>query len=330
MRKSELIDIYILEILGHRACEKKRMTQKQLAHWLKEDYGIEVSKNTLSDYVRELRDKNYIAGNRGIYRVNRFNDHELRLLIDGVLFGQHIPAADARELIEKLKGMSELGLKDRVKNVYYLEGINRTQNNKLYEMIDTIDEAIRRNRKIRVEPCRYNRQKKLEKTGKELILDPYQLVTEKSRYYLICFVNDENSTYHGKGLENLRIDRFWSVELLDSPRRDISQVPGFENGRSFQLDEYMKEHIYMWSGESKRVTLRIKTGNIGDFIDWFGTDFRVLKEDEEYMEVSIMVNENAIRYWALQYGGMATVLGPPELRRSIRKAIDEMRENYMD
>ena len=211
-------------------------------------------------------------------------------------------------------------------DVYLLETI--ILNGKNEDVI--IDEAIRRNRKIRVEPCRYNRQKELEKTGKELILDPYQLVTEKSRYYLICFVNDENSIYHGKGLENLRIDRFWSVELLDSKRRDVNQIPGYENGRNFQLDEYMKEHIYMWSGESKRVTLRIKTGNIGDFIDWFGTDFRVLKEDEEYMEVSIRVNENAIRYWALQYGGMATILEPPELRRSIRLAIDEMRQNYMD
>lgn len=43
--------------------------------------------------------------------------NKLRLLIDGVLFGQHIPKEIATELISKLKGMSELGLKNRVRKL---------------------------------------------------------------------------------------------------------------------------------------------------------------------------------------------------------------------
>ena len=177
MRKSELIDIYILEILGRRANEKKPMTQKRLIHWLDVDYNVQITRNTLSSYVQELRDKKYVAGKRGIYRINQFNDNELRLLIDGVLFGQHIPAEDAKVLIAKLKAMSEIGLKDRVKNVYYVEGLNRTQNKDLYDMIDTIDTAIQEGKQIRVEQCRYDKDLKLSKTGKEFIVDPYQLVT---------------------------------------------------------------------------------------------------------------------------------------------------------
>ena len=329
MRKSELIDLYILEILGRRASEQKKMTQADLIYWLEEDYGVLVTRNTISSYLSALRDQKYIAGERGVYRVNKFNDHELRLLIDGVLFGQHIPAGDAGILIDKLKGMSELGLKDRIKNIYYLEGINRTTNNKLYEMIDTIDEAIQKKKQIHVEQCRYNTDKKLVRTGREFVMDPYRLVTEKSRYYLICYVNDDGSGHHGKGLENHRIDRFWSVELLDTPSRDMSEVPGYES-RPFELDQYMKEHIYMWSGNSERVTLRIKAYNIGDFIDWFGTDFHVLEQDEKYMKVSILVNTNAITFWALQYGGMATVLAPDDVRENIKNKLAMMQENYKD
>ena len=329
MRKSELIDLYILEILGHRASEKKKMTQQDLLKWLEVDYGISVTRNTLSSYLNELRNKKYIAGERGIYRVNRFSDQELRLLIDGVLFGQHIPVKDAATLIDKLKAMSELGLKDRIKNVYYLEGINRTTNTRLYEMIDTIDEAIQTGRQIRVEQCRYSPYKKLVKTGREFVMDPYRIVTEKSRYYLICYVNDDGSGRHGKGLENHRIDRFWSVQLLNTRSRDIHKVSGYEN-REFELDQYMKEHIYMWSGTSERVTLRIKTYSIGDFIDWFGTDFRILDQNDQYMNVSIMVNINAITFWALQYGGIATVLAPAHVRQAIKNKLDEMRKNYED
>ena len=330
MRKSELIDIYILEILGRRANEKKPMTQKRLIHWLDVDYNVQITRNTLSSYVQELRDKKYVAGKRGIYRINQFNDNELRLLIDGVLFGQHIPAEDAKVLIAKLKAMSEIGLKDRVKNVYYVEGLNRTQNKDLYDMIDTIDTAIQEGKQIRVEQCRYDKDLKLSKTGKEFIVDPYQLVTEHSRYYLICYVNVDNSTHHGKKLENLRLDRLSNVELLSTARRPINMVPGYEDGKIFQLDQYMKEHIYMWSGESKQVTVRINTYNIGDFIDWFGRDFRVIKKDDEYMVVSLTVNVQALVKWALQYGKIATVIAPDDVRNAIRNELQMISANYVD
>ena len=328
MRKSELIDIYILEILGKYASEKKRMSQKDLIRHLDEDYHLEVTRNTLSKYLKELRENKYIAGERGIYKVNKFNDHELRLLIDGVLFGQHIPAGDAKKLIEKLKSMSEVGLKNRVQNVYYVEGFNRTQNKRLYQMIDTIDEAIQSEKQLTVVQAKFDSEKgRLVSTGRELIVDPYQLVTEKSHYYLICFVDDGNpDSHHGKELENLRIDRWWSVEVAKTPRRKVETVPGCEHG--FKLDQYMREHIYMWSGKSDRVTLRIKTYYISDFIDWFGTDYRLLKADKDYMEVVIKVNLNAIKLWALQYGRAATVLRPESLRQEISKELKELSDRY--
>ncbi len=328
MRKSELIDIYILEILEKNTTEKKTMSQKELIKHLFDDYGLEVGRNTLSKYLSQLRNNGYIAGQRGVYKVNKFNDHELRLLIDGVLFGQHIPADDASKLIEKLKAMSELGLKDRVKNVYYVEGFNRTQNKRLYQMIDTIDEAIQKEKQLVVAQAKFDIEKgRLVRTGRELTVDPYQLVTEKSHYYLICFVDDGNpNSHHGKGLENLRIDRWWSVDIAKTPRRRIETVPGYEHG--FRLDDYMREHIYMWSGKSERVTLRIKSYNISDFIDWFGTDYRLIKYDKEYMEVSIKVNINAIKLWALQYGRVATVLRPESLRKEIAKELQELSERY--
>ncbi len=92
----------------------------------------------------------------------------------------------------------------------------------------------------------------------------------------------------------------------------------------------MREHIYMWTGVSERVTLRIQNYNVRDFVDWFGTDYRLIKSDEEYTEVSIKANVNAIKYWALQYGGVATVIKPESLRKEILKSIEEMRCRYQD
>ena len=288
------------------------------------------SKNTFTALLKELRDAGEIAGERGVYRTNKFTDQELRLLIDGVMFGQHIPKHDAKLLIDKLKAQSEMGLADHVRSIHYLEGINRTQNSKMISIIDTIDEAIQKRRQVRVELCRYNSTKKLVSTGRILTIDPYYLVSEKSRYYVICYVNPEKeNSVHGKGLENLRVDRFLNSQILESASRGIDRVPGYENSRVLQLDKYMKEHIYMFSGDSAKVKLKIKKYNIGDFIDWFGTDFRTMTcEEDDYMYVLINVNENAIKYWALQYGGMATVMAPERLRLSIKSILDSMEQNY--
>lgn len=118
-----------------------------------------MARNTLSAYLKKLRDDDRIRGKRGVYKPGLFDDHELRLLIDGVLFGQHIPKEIATELINKLKGMSELGLKNRVRHVHYLPSMPRTENKNLYEIIDKIDEAIQANWKIRVKRCNYNSEK---------------------------------------------------------------------------------------------------------------------------------------------------------------------------
>ncbi len=328
MRKSELIDIYILEILERYAHKDHKLTQNQIIELLNEEYGVECTRNTLSKYLSALREDGRIAGERGVYKVNKFSDEELRLLIDGVLFGQHIPAEDAKVLIKKLKSLSELGLKNRVNNVYYVEGFNRTQNKRLQEMIDTIDSAIQHSKKLRVVQAGFDIENNIiTNSGREILVDPYQLVTEKSHYYLICFVEDVNENgYHGKDLENLRIDRWWSVEETNIRRKKIETIPGYEHG--LKLDKYMREHIYMWTGVSERVTLRIQNYNVRDFVDWFGTDYRLIKSNEEYTEVSIKANVNAIKFWALQYGDVATVLKPESLRENILKSIKDMYDRY--
>ena len=67
-----------------------------------------------------------------------------------IQFGQHIPQKDAEQLISKLKQFSYKSLSNRVKHVCYLESMNHTQNNHLYKIIDTIDEAIEKKRKIEI------------------------------------------------------------------------------------------------------------------------------------------------------------------------------------
>ncbi len=319
MRKNGLISIYILEILEKHSSSKDKLTQTDILKYLDEDYNIVVTRKTLSTYLLELREDGYIKGKRGICKVNRLDDNELRLLIDGVLFGQHIPQKDAEQLISKLKQFSYKNLNNRVKHVCYLESMNHTQNNHLYKIIDTIDEAIEKNRKVDIVYCNYDIDGKLHSREAKTVT-PYYMVTEKSRYYLICYAGRNND------VENRRLDRIASAKISKEPGFPITKLEKYANG--FNLGKYMREHIYMFSGESVYAKLKIKNKYIGDFIDWFGRDYKVTDQSEDYIIVRIKVNENAMYYWALQYGDKVQILAPEALRQRIISGLKYILEWY--
>ena len=315
----KLIPIYVLEILKRYSTKQKTLTQAEILHYLDKDYNIEITRNTLSTLLDELRDDDYVRGRRGVYYENPFSVQELRLLIDGVLYGQHIPEEEAGIIIEKLKELSPVELKEKVKNVIYLQDMNHTSNTMLYGILDRIDEAIERNRNIEIGRCYYEADGKLHLT-KTKVVSPYYLVTDKNRYYLICY--DEER----KELVNLRIDRIQSVSILEQSGKKIHTISKYKDG--FNLAEYMIEHAYMFSGDCEYIYLKLKADNIGDFIDWFGTDYRILEKNEDRLVLRFKTNLNAMYYWALQYGSVAEVLKPEKLRARLQEGIEEMAKKY--
>lgn len=319
MRKKGLIDIYIMEILERYSSSKRRLSQNQIISYLENEYRLSITRKTLSGYLHEMREEGYIEGTRGLYRIGKFTDNELRLLIDGVIFGQHIPQKDAEALIQKLKSMAGSSLKKRIRHICYLEDINHTPNEKLYEIIDTIDEAIEKNRRIELTICSFEADGTLHDKGRKIV-DPYYLVTEKNHYYLICYAGRNHD------LENRRVDRISHVVILNETRRSITDIDKYAHG--FDLASYMREHIYMFSGDSRYVVLRIMKQRIGDFIDWYGMGFSVVEEGENTITVRIYVNENAVYYWALQYGEIAEVLKPENLRERLKTGLEQMLEKY--
>ena len=65
-------------------------------------------------------------------------------------------------------------------------------------------------------------------------------------------------------------------------------------------------------------------------MDWFGTEFSVIKKDEEKIIVRVSCNERAMKYWALQYGPYVEVLEPESLRNRIKEDIAYMSKRYSD
>jgi predicted DNA-binding transcriptional regulator YafY len=90
----------------------------------------------------------------------------------------------------------------------------------------------------------------------------------------------------------------------------------------------MAEHIYMFAGESVAVKFRAAKGIVSEIIDWFGSDVSFSNDTGETVDVRVTANEQAMVYWALQYGQYVEVLEPVGLRERVRDTAVAMVEKY--
>ena len=114
-----------------------------------------------------------------------------------------------------------------------------------------------------------------------------------------------------------------NIEILDEGRKDISSYE-----TNFNLGRFLEENPYIFPGETTIVTLRLWKYITSEFISWFGSNFRVISEDDETFTLRVRISVAAMRRWAVQYGAHAVVLSPESLREEIRKDIRWLMKNY--
>lgn len=151
-------------------------------------------------------------------------------------------------------------------------------------------------------------------------MNPYQIVANNGRFYLICNYDNHDN------VANIRIDRLTNVTMLDEKAKPMKAVPELANG--LDLPKHMAEHIYMFHGKSSPIKLTTTVDKMNDLVDWFGTDFRIIKQEDDKITVRINCNEEAMRFWALQYGPYVEVLEPVSLRNTIKADVKAMAEKY--
>ena len=254
--------------------------------------------------------------------LREFDDAELRLLIDCVLFSKNLTQKQAKTLIEKLKGMGNKYFSAKVNHVSNLPELRHGNNKQLMYVLDTINEAISQHKKISFVYNMYGADFKLHpKREEKYVVNPYQMVANNGFYYLIGNYDKYNDISH------YRLDKITCVEMLPDKVKAQNQVLGMEQG--LNLPKHMAEHIYMFSGESVAINILVDESVISELVDWFGKDFSVIEKRRDNQDlIRLKCNEQAFFYWALQYGPYVEVLEPVTLRSKIAEAVREMNEKY--
>ena len=319
LEPKKLALLRIWQILQKHSDYDHPMTHEDIIKHLESDYGIEMERKAVGKNIADLRDAGIDIGSRraGSYIDSRkFEDSELKLLIDSVLQSKHITAKHSKDLIEKLCGLSNKYFRSHVKNVYSVNEWDKTENQALFYNIDIVDEAIATGKQVQYDYNKYGVDGKLHRSSVQRV-SPYQLILHNQRYYLM------GNSEHWGSMTFQRMDRISNMKICDRPATPITSVPGYENGIDFKrLSTAMP---YMYSDTPERIEFIADERIVDQIVDWFGKDIRMsrLSDNGNRVRVEIIASPNAMEHWALQYLNYVEVTKPESLRERIKTALEK-------
>ena len=342
----KIIILYILNILRKYTDSTHTMTQQQIAEKLRSDYGMEVNRSTVKRNIQDLIDAEYDIGFREVtrshtdkstgekeenviytdlYYQHDFTESELHMLIDGLLFSRSVPYKARKELIDKLGGLSSSYFNQRMNHVRCMSS-DSPENKRLFYNIDILDEAIVEGKQVRITYGYYGMDMKLHRntnpdgSEKWQVLNPYQMVANEGRYYLIC--NKDNYDT----VANYRIDRIVDIEKLETPVKPKNQVEGLEEG--LNMEDYVYQNLNMFSGKPEKVEFLIPRSAVSLVIDFFGKHVSFHEQEDGNICCSLLVSRESMRRWAVQMAGVVRVISPEGLVEEIREEIRRAMEVY--
>ena len=330
----KVIILNILDILNKYTDAEHTLSQEEIRKKLASEYSMKVDRKAVKRNLMDLIDfgcdieydetrRMTLNKKTGEYEENNllsnfyihhdFEDYEIKLLMDSLVFSNHIPKKHRDDLIKKLGKLSTVYFKNSSKNIEVLNSVT-TQNQEWFNNIDLINQAINDCNKIHFTYNDYDIDKKLH-PRREKTVNPYKIVAANNHYYLIC--NEEPYD----NLSPHRIDKITDLTILEKEH--------FTPNRSLNIKEYLSSHMYMFTGEPTRIKMRVDRDAFGNVIDYLGDEFRITQKDEEKVEITLKSNEDDIFFWALQFGKCVEILEPQELRNRIRDTVENMARKYM-
>ncbi len=319
----KMLNMLILNILKDYSDSEHRLQQQEIIDLLESNYGMSCERRAVKSNIVSLQEMGYeIEYKNGYYLKKRdFTDAELRLLIDSIFSSKAITDKEAHQLVKKLERYSNKYFKSHVSHVHRVSSGKNTDNQKVMDSIAAIDTAISGEKKIGFSYLQYGIDFKLHrKRDIRYIVNPYQMISDKGRYYLIGNYDSYDNISH------YRIDRIYDVEVLKDARKPMKSVKGLENG--LNISEYLSEHVYMFSGKSEHVKLRTNEALMDSLIDNFGKDFRVSLGKGDDIIVDLKCNPDAFFYWVMQNGQIIEVLEPESMRERVKNASYEIYRKY--
>lgn len=318
--------LLVQKLLYENTDEQHPLTTFEILDYL-ESQGIVTNRKTLKGDIDLMVDCGMdiitvqSKPNRYFWGARKFEQAELKLLIDAVSSSRFITQKKSQTLAKKIISLtSEHGQKELKRNIYATNRIKSNNESFLY-IIDTVNDAISSKKKIAFQYIDYTPEKKkvLRNDGELYTLSPYALFWNDDFYYVVGYSEKHDN------ISSFRADRICHVQLLVEK--------AVKRPKNFSLDRYSRQIFEMYDGETVRVTLECKNHLMKYVIDRFGERVKTeIATDETffaYPEVALSPNFYS---WLFKFAGEIKLISPELARKEyIEKAlavIEDSIQNY--
>lgn len=323
---SKLRLLAIHKILYDKTDDDNPLSTAELIEILDKEYGIPTHRTTISKDIAVLKsfgcDIVTIESTKNKYFVAQrvFELPELKLLIDAVESSKFITERKSIELPAKLERLTSENQAHELKRNLSTGGRIKPGNEKIYYIIDAINEAINRNRKISFQYFQYNVQKvrELKNNGELYVFSPHSLVWYGDYYYVVGF-----SEKHG-GVCVFRVDR-----IAETPHICNEEADPMPEG--FEIADFIKMNLRMYNSVPETVELICDNDVMDAIVDYFGEEVDTFPNDENTFRAIVNVSVSHIFYsWLFGFNGKVKILSPEsvkeEFTKRLRNLLDDLEE----
>lgn len=324
--EAKLRPLYLAKILYERTDEDHYLTTAQLMKILKEEYGINSHRQTIKSDIDVLTkfgmEIEEVKSTQNRYNAfgRKFDQAELKLLIDAVESSKFITQSKSDALVEKLGTLTSNYRAQELNRNISVEGRIKPGNEKVYLIVETINEAINKRKKISFECFKYNvkKEKKL-KRDEPYIITPLHLVWNGDYYYMIGVYDYQNR------LGTFRVDRINKIPA-------ILKEDGIPAPEGFDLNQYLNTTFRMFSSQHEEVELICANELMDAIIDRFGEEVVTYAHDMESFRAVVDVAVSHVFYsWVFGFCGKVKIKRPEIVKNKyyemVRFAYDDLERN---
>lgn len=316
--------LLILELLYKETDEENPVSTVEIMECL-ENKGITIDRKTLASDIQLLTDMDYdivtikSSPNKYFWGNRTFEIPELKMLIDAVSSARFITKKKSKVLIEKIATLAGDAQYENMNRHIVATGRAKSDNKKLYYIVDTISEAINQKKKIQFKYTEYNadKEKIFRHDGETYTVSPYVLYWNEDYYYVVG--------YHDKRemVAAFRVDRLHNPKVIDE--RAVAKP------NNFNIEDYANKIFKMFDGEDAMVELECENHLMKYIIDHYGIDTETERKSENTFIAKVPATLTPTFYsWVFQFGGQMQILGPEIAVENYKKLLGCNMEPYRD
>ncbi len=281
-----------------------------------ENMGIYAERRSVYEAIHVLRKYgaviHYVRKNGGhwYYMEPVLTNAESKVLLDAAAASSAFSEDETRHLIEKIKKISSPSMQDE--EVYIPKRISHES---ILSAIDLILKAVGTCHTVqfRYFEMTITKEKKYHHDGKCYQLDPYAIVAQNGRYYVVFY-----STKY-KSFSNYRLDRMDDIEMTD---HQYDTVP-------FSLEDYMMRSVNMYPGKAQTITADFDVSMASQVFDEFGDNLIVSEVTDHTFTASIRTAVTpTLISWLLQFGDKVIIRKPDNLIQDLLNIADHIQKTY--